>query len=49
MNTRGQSLLTMAMFIAWAKAITFWYILFWAYWPFALAAQELHELNRRYA
>lgn len=49
MNTRPQSLLTMAMFLAWVKALTFWFILFHAYWPFALAAQDLHELNRRYA
>lgn len=42
-------LLTMAMFLAWARAVTFWAILFWNYLPLALAAYELAELNRRYA
>lgn len=48
MNTR-LPLLTMAMFIAWARVVTFWFIVFWNYLPFALAARDLAELNRRYS
>jgi hypothetical protein len=41
-------MLTIEMFLAWARAVTFWFIIFWNYLPFAMAARDLAELNRRY-
>lgn len=40
--------LPLGMFVAWAGAVTFFLMLFWAYLPFALAARELAVVEARY-
>lgn len=38
-----------ALLLAWAGWVSLYFTLFWNYLPFALAAQELTDLHRRYA
>jgi len=40
--------LPLGMFMAWAGSVTFFFMLFWAYLPFALAARELVMVEARY-
>lgn len=40
--------LPVGLYMMWAGAVSFYFMLFWAYWPFAMAAQELSELTARY-
>jgi hypothetical protein len=37
------------MFMLWANAVTFYMLLFYAYFPFAMLAQEVHNVTKRYA
>ena len=46
--TSTPSLLPMYQFMHWAGVFSFYFMLFWSYVPFAVAAQELLHLNRRY-
>lgn len=40
--------LPLGMFLAWAGTVSFFFMLFWYYLPFALAAQELAMVEARY-
>jgi hypothetical protein len=39
----------LGMFLQWAGAVTFYFMLFWAYLPFAMAARDLARVEARYA
>lgn len=39
---------TFQLLFAWAGLFSFWFMMFWSYLPFAMAASELHQLNKRY-
>ena len=41
-------LLTIRQFLLWAGLYGYYFLLFWTYLPFALAARELSNLHRRY-
>ncbi len=40
---------SIGLLLAWASYVGFYFLLFWNYLPFALAAQELTELTKRYS
>lgn len=40
--------LPLGAFLMWAGSVTFYLLLFWAYLPFALAAQGLATVEARY-
>jgi hypothetical protein len=40
--------LSIALYFAWAGVVSLFFSLFWTYLPFALAAQELAEVTKRY-
>lgn len=40
--------LPLGMFLAWAGAVGFFFLLFWTYLPFALAAGELARVEAKY-
>lgn len=40
---------TFGLLFAWTGQFSFWFMLFWSFFPLALAAAELHQLNKRYA
>lgn len=41
--------LPVALYLMWAGTVSFFFMLFWAYLPFAMAAQELAVVQARYA
>lgn len=43
------ALLTLEAFVAWGRAVTFYMLLFYAYFPFAMLAQEVHTVTKRYS
>lgn len=49
MSTSTPALLPVYQFLAWARVFGFWFMLFWAYLPFAMAAYELNQMTARYA
>ena len=42
-------LMTVASFMWWGQMITFYYMLFYAYFPFAMLARDVHEVTKRYS
>lgn len=49
LKTEGLSLVTLGSFMWWGQVITFYFLLFYAYFPFAMMARDFHEVTKRYS
>lgn len=48
MSTSTPPLLPVHQFLTWTQEFGFWFLLFWVYLPFAMAAYELNQMTARY-